>query len=69
MIKELELCKNKLHKKEYELKKSIEVMDEMNNKLTDLANDNARMYQKLNENYAKNDLDIKPNVLVKQINN
>lgn len=44
-------------------------MDEMNNKLTDLANDNARMYQKLNENYAKNDLDIKPNVLVKQINN
>jgi len=43
MAKELELFKHKFEKKENELNKSLEVMDEMNNKLTDLANDNSRL--------------------------
>lgn len=49
MAKDLEKSKFNLNKKESELAKSLEIMEEMNSKLTDLSHDNSILYQKLNE--------------------
>jgi len=58
------------------LAKSLEIMEEMNNKLTDLSQDNSILNQKLNETHQKLNetqnetyYDPNPNYLNKQIKN
>lgn len=69
MAKELEKSKFNLNKKESELSKSLEIMEEMNNKLTDLAHDNTILHQKLNDTQLESESQSNPNLLVKQIKN
>jgi len=68
MAKELNTSKTLLNRKENELTKSLSLMDEMNSKLTELASDNSKLYDKYNESQVEfNDINSNPNHLVKQI--
>lgn len=49
--------------------KSLEIMEEMNTKLTDLSHDNSILYQKLNETKIDIESHSNPSLLEKQIKN